>query len=209
MPSLHTLLATATFLVSSVHAQTQYHVEPTSVPLSTRDNWCQQEKSSCPLICNQLAPGGYQVNECDPMALTYGCVCNGGSSPNLSEYSLTLPFFICQEWGNQCVTGCAGNSACASDCRQNHPCGALNPTRVNETTSSSSTPTETGAAATSSAGQIFDGLGDNGDDGSDSDSDSDSGSNKPKNAASPLLQYGSVVGGLALAACVGLGSLIL
>ncbi|KAI1271033.1 hypothetical protein F5Y07DRAFT_38240 [Xylaria sp. FL0933] len=206
MPSLNAVLATATFLLSSVHAQALYTIDPSSVPLSTRDNWCDQEKSTCPLICEQLPPGGFQVNDCDPMALTYGCVCENGMSPNLSEYSLTLPFFICQEWGNQCVAGCNGDASCASDCRQNHPCGALNPTRTNETSSTSmSTPTATGAAATSSAGQIFNGLGDDG--GSDSGSSSDS--NGGKNGASPLLQYGSFVGGLALAACVGLGSLIL
>ncbi|KAH8160319.1 hypothetical protein CIB48_g7930 [Xylaria polymorpha] len=128
MPSLNTILATATLLLSSVKAEEQYYVEPSSVPLSTRDNWCQQEKSTCPIICEQLPPGGYQTNDCDP---------------------------------------------------------------------------ERGAAATTSAGQIFDGLG------GDGDSDSDSGDSKPKNGASPLLQYGTFVGGLALAACVGLGSLIL
>ncbi|KAI8954894.1 hypothetical protein F4801DRAFT_411977 [Xylaria longipes] len=206
MPSLNTVLATATLLLSSVKAQEQYYVEPSSVPLSLRDNWCQQEKSTCPIICQQLPPGGYQTNDCDPLALTYGCVCENGMSPNLSEYSLTLPFFICQEWGNQCVNNCNGDAACASDCRQNHPCGALNPTRTNTTSSSTSTATETGAAATTSAGQIFNGLGDGG---SGSDSGSDSDDSKPKNGASPLLQYGSLVGGLALAACVGFGSLIL
>ncbi|KAI0539603.1 hypothetical protein GGR58DRAFT_228017 [Xylaria digitata] len=205
MPSLNTLLATATLLLSSVQAQEQYVIDPASVPLSLRDNWCQQEKSTCPIICQQLPPGGYQVNDCDPMALTYGCVCENGMSPNLSEYSLTLPFFICQEWGNQCVADCGSDTACASDCRENHPCGALNPTRVNETTSSSTgTPTETGAAATSSAGQIYDGLG-----GNDGDSNSGSSNSNDKNGASSLLQYGSIVGGVALAACVGLGSLIL
>ncbi|KAI1358993.1 hypothetical protein F5Y08DRAFT_320602 [Xylaria arbuscula] len=205
MPSLNTLLATAALLLSSVQAQEQYSIDPASVPLSTRDNWCDQEKSTCPLICQQSPPGGYEVNDCDPYALTYGCVCEDGKSPNLSEYSLTLPFFICQEWGTQCVSGCGSDAACASDCRENHPCGAQNPTRVNETsTSSTGTATETGAAATSSAGQIYDGLGD-GDSSSGSDSDSDSN----KNGATTLLQYGSLVGGLALAACVGVGSLIL
>lgn len=126
-------------------------------------------------------------------------------SPNLSEYSVTLPFFICQEWGNQCVANCGSDTSCASDCRENHPCGALSPTRVNETTSSStSTATQTGAAATTSAGQIYDGLGGNGDSSSDSGSDSNSNS-----GASSLLQYGSVVGSIVLAACVGVGSLVL
>ncbi|KAI1756786.1 hypothetical protein F4782DRAFT_484137 [Xylaria castorea] len=203
MPSLNTVLATATLLLSSVKAQEQYTIDPSTVSLSLRDNWCEQEKSTCPIICQQSPPGGYQVNDCDPMALTYGCICENGMSPNLSEYSLTLPFFICQEWGNQCVTGCKSDNACASDCRQNHPCGALNPTRANTTTSSSTT-TSTGAAATTSAGQIFNGLG------GDSSSDSgNSGDSNPKNGASPLLQHGSLVGDLALAACVGLGSLIL
>ncbi|TGJ87783.1 hypothetical protein E0Z10_g909 [Xylaria hypoxylon] len=205
MPSLNIVLATAALLLS-VQAQQQYFIEPSSVSLSLRDNWCQQEKSTCPIICQQSPPGGYEVNDCDPLTLTYGCVCENGMSPNLSEYSLTLPFFICQEWGNQCVTDCGSDTSCASDCRQKHPCGALNPTRVNTTKSSSTgTPTETGAAATSSAGQIYNGLGDNG----DSDSDSGSSDSDNKNGASPLLPYGSIVGGIALAACVGLGSLIL
>lgn len=36
MPSLNTILATATLLLSSVKAEEQYYVEPSSVPLSTR-----------------------------------------------------------------------------------------------------------------------------------------------------------------------------
>ncbi|KAI1194539.1 hypothetical protein F5X97DRAFT_274434 [Nemania serpens] len=205
MVSPNFLVAAATLLLASVKAEQVYTIDPTTVPLSLRDNWCDQEKSTCPIICQQSPPGGLEVNECDPYALTYGCVCDNGLSPNLSEYSLTLPFFICQEWGNQCVTGCGSDSACASDCRQNHPCGALNPTRVNKTSSSASTPSATGASSTPTAGQVFDGLG--GD--SDSDSGSDSNSDSKHNAASSPLQYGSVVGGFVLAACVGLGSLIL
>ena len=57
-----------------------------------------------------------------------------GLVPNVSEYSQTLPFFVCQEWGNQCVAGCGNfDASCASDCRQNHPCGALDPSPPNKT----------------------------------------------------------------------------
>ncbi|KAI2626793.1 hypothetical protein GGS21DRAFT_529203 [Xylaria nigripes] len=196
MPSLNIVLATAVLLFSSVQAQEQYTIDPTTVPLSTRDSWCDLEKSTCPLICQQLPPGGFQVNDCDPMALTYGCVCENGMSPNLSQYSLTLPFFICQEWGTQCVADCGNDSSCQSNCRENHPCGALDPVRPNKTSSTTVTTTSAGPASTS-AGQVFTGLGDSG------------GESKPKNGASPLLQYGSVVGALTLSACVGLGSLIL
>ncbi|KAI0390201.1 hypothetical protein F5Y17DRAFT_80494 [Xylariaceae sp. FL0594] len=202
MPSLQSVLATASLLLA-VRAQEQYSIDPTTVPLATRSNWCVQEQSSCPLICNQISSGGYETNDCDPITLTYGCVCSNGISPNLSEYSLTVPFYVCQEWGNQCVAACGGNNACASDCRENHPCGARNPTRVNTTTTSSiATPTSSGPAATTSAGQLYGGL----DDGDNSDGGSKP---KPHNAAASLSQYGGVVGTIALAALVGLGSIML
>lgn len=74
-------------------------------------------------------------------------------SPNSSQYSQTLPYFVCTEWGNQCVTNCNGDNTCANACRADHPCGAQDPVRVNSTTSSSTTMGATstnGAAATTS-----------------------------------------------------------
>lgn len=81
--------------------------------------------------------------------LTYGCICGNGKQPNVSEYSLTLPYYVCQEWGNQCVEKCDGSNSCASDCRQNHPCGAQNPSKGNKT-KSTGTASATGASATAS-----------------------------------------------------------
>lgn len=49
--------------------------------------------------------------------LTYTCVCDNGVSPNITQYSQTLPFFVCQEWGNQCVANCNGDNTCADSCR--------------------------------------------------------------------------------------------
>jgi len=62
------------------------------------------------------------------------------------------------------VAGCAGNTVCQSACRDDHPCGAQNPTRVNTTsTSSTAAPTTVPAGATSgTAGVVFTGLGGNG-----------------------------------------------
>lgn len=54
--------------------------------------------------------------------------------PNVSEFTLTLPYFICQEYGNQCVKACSNNQ-CASDCRENNPCGASAPKKYNTTAS--------------------------------------------------------------------------
>jgi len=99
-----------------------------------------------------LLPLANQMQE----TLTYGCVCSNGLQPNMSEYSLTLPFHVCQKWGDQCVTGCGMNNECANKCRVDHPCGAQSPKRVNQTTSS--TATATGSSTGSTGPAIFTGL---------------------------------------------------
>lgn len=92
--------------------------------------------------------------------LTYGCLCGDNTQPNVSEYSLTLPYFVCTEWGNQCVTACGQDSTCASACRQDHPCGATDPSPPN-TTSSATTASAT-ASSSADATQVFSGPGESG-----------------------------------------------
>jgi hypothetical protein len=59
-----------------------------------------------------------ESNECDSDALTYTCVCENGIVPNVTQYSQTLPFYICQAWGNNCVKNCGnGANTCANACR--------------------------------------------------------------------------------------------
>jgi hypothetical protein len=165
MPSFKTsatVLAAALFSMS-VNSQVVYTINPESVSLPTRQGWCSSQTASCPLLCLQLAGDSSTtaVNECDAEALSYECVCGNGLSPNASEFSQTLPYFECQEYGNQCVAACNGNTPCQSACRDDHPCGAQNPTRVNLTTSTSSTATGSPAGATTGAGGevVYNGLG--------------------------------------------------
>ena len=51
-------------------AQEQYQIDPDTVQQSTRDYWCQQQKSVCPQICLQQ-PGVSSMNtvsnDCDPV----------------------------------------------------------------------------------------------------------------------------------------------
>ncbi|KAH9892997.1 hypothetical protein F4778DRAFT_749141 [Xylariomycetidae sp. FL2044] len=190
MPSFRTLLAAVAIFASSVAAD--YTIDPNSVSLTTRTNWCQNEKSTCPIICDQTSTGT-ETNTCDPKTLTYGCICSNGLQPNVSEYSLTLPFFICQEWGNQCVEGCGEDSGCASACREDHPCGALNPTRVNSTTISTmqATGTDSGATATDS-NVIYTGLA-----GSDS-APNDNSAFRPSTETGGLFGFFLLSGGLCL-----------
>jgi len=154
------ILATALF---SITGQAQYSIDPNSVPLSTRSQWCQSQITSCPLLCLQLpgASGTTSANDCDATTLTFDCVCGNGQSPNASEYSQTIPYFECQEYGDQCVTACNGDSTCQAACRDDNPCGAQNPTRVNVTSTSSamSSTTLPAGASSGTAGVVFTGLG--------------------------------------------------
>lgn len=76
----------------------------------------------------------------------------------MSEYSLTIPYFTCQEWGNQCVDGCKGDAGCATSCREDNPCGAQDPERVNITSTSTSLApgtSQTDASTTDDGTTIF------------------------------------------------------
>ncbi|KAK3341136.1 hypothetical protein B0T25DRAFT_573541 [Lasiosphaeria hispida] len=146
------LLALATAIVVTA----DYYIEPESVSLSMRMAWCNNELSTCPLICQQVSPGTTLVNTCDPETLTYGCLCGNNLQPNVSEYSLTLPYHVCQQWGIQCVSDCGSNNECASSCQQDHPCGAQSPIKANSTTSSAMPSTSAGPTTT--ANQVFTGL---------------------------------------------------
>lgn len=113
-----------------------YTINPDDVSGSDRQTWCDNQRAQCPLICLQQ-PGVTTMttiqNDCDPDALTYACVCENNVAPNITLYSQTLPFYICQEWGNQCERNCGNNNVCASACRQDHPCGAQEVQRPNTT----------------------------------------------------------------------------
>ncbi|UPK98778.1 hypothetical protein LCI18_009713 [Fusarium solani-melongenae] len=189
MPSLRTtVLAVAASCVAVVNAD--YYIEPDSVPISQRRVWCQNTKEACPLICEQTSKGEPKVNSCDPETLTYGCICSDNKQPNVSEYSLTIPYYVCQEWGNQCVEDCKGSNACASSCREDHPCGASDPKRYNTTATATGTGTaavKATASTTDDADTIF--TGNPGGDDDDSSSDSSTSKN-----GSPALEAGRTWG---------------
>ncbi|KAG8163220.1 hypothetical protein KVR01_006517 [Diaporthe batatas] len=156
MPSFKTVfLSVATALVGTVRAD--YFIDPSSVPRTTRESWCRDERSACPLICMDQSGTGAQVNTCDPETLTYGCLCGDNTQPNVSEYSLTLPYFVCTEWGNQCEKGCGSDSTCASACRQDHPCGASHPRTANTTSTATSTASATSSSSAADETTVFNG----------------------------------------------------
>ncbi|KIW56793.1 hypothetical protein PV05_05422 [Exophiala xenobiotica] len=133
-------------------------IDPNSVPLSTRQVWCSSQIAQCPLICvDQTNSAATYANDCNAADLSYSCVCSNGLSPNTSEYSQTLPYYICTQYNTNCQASCGNDNTCAAACVQDHPCGATNPTRVNTSTISTmpATTTTAGAAAsTASDGSV-------------------------------------------------------
>ncbi|KAM0288108.1 hypothetical protein ACHAQH_000176 [Verticillium albo-atrum] len=201
MPSFKsTFLAVAAAFVATATAE-DYWIDPETIQKPIRLSWCRDQRSSCPMICSQTSEGDPLVNDCDADALNYGCICSDGQKPNMTEYSLTLPYHVCTAWGQKCVSDCGnGNNACASSCREDNPCGATDPSRVNATESSASPTADATASQTSSGSAIFTGLAGSDSDNNDNNDDSSSSSNSDNDndsAASGLSR------GLGLAALVG------
>ncbi|EAW15173.1 uncharacterized protein ACLA_058310 [Aspergillus clavatus NRRL 1] len=144
-----TLLA-AVSLVGLVSGQSWTSVNISNIDIGLRNQWCQSQTSSCPLLCLQMknATDSPEENTCDSDTLEFSCICDNNKSPNASEYSQTIPYFLCSQQNDDCVTRCDGDSTCQSDCRSKHPCGAQAPKRVNVTTTTSATSNPTNPAKT-------------------------------------------------------------
>ncbi|KKK13952.1 hypothetical protein P175DRAFT_0426466 [Aspergillus ochraceoroseus IBT 24754] len=153
MVLLRPLIAIAS-MVGVVHSSSDYsyNVNISAIAQSTRDQWCQDQKSSCPLLCFQVqnATGQPTSNTCDDTTLSYSCVCSNGLSPNSSEYSQTIPYYLCTEANSECVAACS-DSTCQYNCRADNPCGAQSPTRVNATSSTAATATQSQTTTTTLA----------------------------------------------------------
>ncbi|GAB7340589.1 hypothetical protein MBLNU457_7000t1 [Dothideomycetes sp. NU457] len=149
------LVATAAFtgLASAQNYSTSgpLMVDPNSVDLNTRLAWCRSELNTCPMLCG----GQANPNTCDAATLTYNCTCSGGvTTPNITNYQGTLPFFICQRWIGDCTAAhpndLAGQTAC-----QSVQCGMANASEAQvsmSSSSSSASATQSSSATGTAAG---------------------------------------------------------
>ncbi|EHK25394.1 uncharacterized protein TRIVIDRAFT_167618 [Trichoderma virens Gv29-8] len=184
MVSFKSAVIAATMAFASL-ANAGYYIDPKSVPLSTRQNWCASEISTCPLICQQTTNKPTLVNDCNADSLTYGCLCGDNKQPNISEYTLTLPFFICQEFVVQCRANCGSDNTCASNCAEDNPCGATDPKRYNST-STATTSTAPATSTTAGPDTIFTGTPGSG--------NSNNNGKGGKSMAAPMVEIGRAYG---------------
>merc|ERR1711939_213796 len=138
--------------------QGQYTIEPNSVPLATRQDWCRAQFNTCRGVCG----GQAFPNNCDAATLTYSCVCTNGNQPNISNYQQSLAAYECREWKGGCNERNPGDAEAQQNCL-NTPCGSKLVSEASSSSSSSGSDSTSSASSTAAAGGS-----------SDSNSDSDS-----------------------------------
>jgi len=124
-------LFTSLALVSATGVSVYPPLNVSTIDEADRMAWCQNQVESCPLIClNQETKGSGgspSDNTCDADDLSYSCICSDGTTPNATQYSQTIPFYICQQEVILCVNNCGSDNICGSNCAADKPCGAKNP----------------------------------------------------------------------------------
>lgn len=141
-----------TSLLGSVSAQTYYSPNPDDIDLGTKQTWCSNQISACGLLCLDQKSGGGFTNDCDPETLQFQCICADNTVPNATEYTQTIPYFLCTYTVENCVQNCGQyDPTCAENCRTGRVCGATNPSRVTSTKSGSSPATTSAASAPSAS----------------------------------------------------------
>ncbi|KUJ20290.1 uncharacterized protein LY89DRAFT_730344 [Mollisia scopiformis] len=143
-------LAVALF-VSVVAAQSSNDtINPSSITLTLRNQWCQGQQNTCGTLCS----GDPGTNNCDPDTLTYNCTCAANNSaPGLQYYTQTIPTFECEQIFQNCINSNVGDAAAQALCNTNEKanCGHLDPDNFTETAATTSSASMT-ATSTSSSG---------------------------------------------------------
>ncbi|PCH05887.1 Hypothetical protein PENO1_010580 [Penicillium occitanis (nom. inval.)] len=109
--------------------------------------WCQGERNTCPLVCG----GAASANDCDATTLNFDCTCSNGTTPDLTPYKNTIPFYVCQENYGQCIANNPNDLDAQQACKANATCGTIDLSAVSSTSASASSTT---AASTTGASTL-------------------------------------------------------
>ncbi|KAK3677601.1 hypothetical protein LTR78_002451 [Recurvomyces mirabilis] len=147
-----TLLLAVTAFTGLVSAQNYSTSGALSIDVSQVDTqqrlaWCVSQTTSCPQICS----GSTTANTCDSNTLNYTCTCSGGSSPNISDYTQTVPFFVCEQWKANCADAHPNDLQGLAGCHS-VVCGAKNASAAGGSSGSSSASSGSASATGSSTG---------------------------------------------------------
>jgi len=131
-----------TTLLAAFAAAQNNTLDPNSVDLTTRNQWCTSEQNTCPILCG--GPMFTKANQCTGSTLSFTCTCSNGTGPsNIAQYLGSLPNYECNQLFADCRTTNPGSKSCTT-------CGTLQPTSVPTGTTSSSAAATSSATSTSS-----------------------------------------------------------
>jgi hypothetical protein len=148
------LLASVVSAVTNANSNANTTIDPNTVDLTLRSQWCQAEINTCGTLCS----GESNSNTCDENTLNYTCTCtSNNSAPGLIYYKETLPTFICEKIFQNCILAGQNDAAAQAVCNRNEKanCGQLSPenfTAAATTSSSASSTTATGTSAAAASG---------------------------------------------------------
>ncbi|KAE8145218.1 hypothetical protein BDV25DRAFT_165153 [Aspergillus avenaceus] len=109
--------------------------------------WCLAERNACPKICGGVA----DKNTCDTQTLQFSCTCSNGTEADVSPYTETIPFFVCQANYGQCIsrsTDLDGDEKCK---KAQSECGNRNASEASGSSSKTTTSATSLPSATESS----------------------------------------------------------
>ncbi|KAL5346548.1 hypothetical protein ACLOAV_008819 [Pseudogymnoascus australis] len=119
------------------------YIDVANVDPQEAASWCIGQRTGCQTLCDGNAP----TNDCDAQKLTFKCLCEDGSTPDLAKYKDTLPDRVCQANFAGCIKAhpndAVGQGKCKSEIQ--NTCGTLSITDYEKGSGSGS-----GSDATSS-----------------------------------------------------------
>ncbi|MDI1492994.1 MAG: hypothetical protein OHK93_004778 [Ramalina farinacea] len=137
------VVALAGFAVAQNSSST---LDPGSVSLTMKSQWCQGENTNCPLLCG--GPTFTKINTCSASDFTYTCTCSNGTGPtDIDQYLDTWPNHVCNEIFAQCRQANPGSESCKT-------CGTLvakNVPAMTSTMAAATTAMATGGSTSAGA----------------------------------------------------------
>ncbi|KJX94569.1 hypothetical protein TI39_contig4175g00002 [Zymoseptoria brevis] len=137
----------------SVGANGQLMIDASQISSGERQSWCLGQRNNCPKVCE----GPANPNSCDSNTLEWTCTCTNGNTPNITDYTEMVPFYICQQWIANCVASNPNDATAQFGCRS-VVCGSQNASALavdsSSSSSSSSSPSSsaTGTPTTNGGG---------------------------------------------------------
>ncbi|KAF5674075.1 PCI domain-containing protein [Fusarium heterosporum] len=136
--------------VKSYKSSLDMTIDPNSVDIATRSDWCGAQQNTCDALCKDDT----NSNSCSETDLKWDCKCSSNSStPGIQYYIQTIPTFICKELFSQCIAQNTQSSRDQRECESkiDDKCATQAPPKEVASDDDDDTTSTAASSATSSA----------------------------------------------------------